>query len=122
MRSLTATGAAVVTVGVVVLAGTAAWFLWDGGDGAAPGAGETAAESSPANVTHAGVRSMPRGRAAEEPPIADAEADLERTWAAALAQHKEGKPVEALTTIATGRRDRPDWFAEATRAPIVRAM
>jgi hypothetical protein len=125
MRSLTALSAAMVTVGVAVLAGTAAWFLSDGGDrgdGGAPGSEVVPAESPSAKVAHAGTRSVPRVRASEEPPAVDVASDLERTWATALAQHKDGKPVEALTTIAPGRRDRPDWFAEASRAPVVRAM
>jgi hypothetical protein len=122
MRSLTALSAGAVTVGVVVLAGAAAWFLSDGGYGGAPGAAQASAESPSAKVAHAGIRSVPRVRASEEPPTLDVESELERTWATALAQHKDGKPIEALTTIAPGRRDRPDWFAEASRAPVVHAM
>ena len=122
MRSRTALGAAVLTTGVVVLAGTAAWHLWEGGDAAAPASAEASTEKPNVKAAHAGIRSVPRVRSSEEPPATDVAAELESMWATALAQHKEGKPVEALTTIAPGRRDWPDWFAEATRAPIVRAM
>jgi hypothetical protein len=122
MRSLTAVGAALVTIGVVVLAGTAAWFLWDGGDRGPHDPMSAPGEQVPPKPGHASVRSVPRVHASEEPPVADVAAELESAWAAALALHKDGKPVEALTTIAPWRRARPDWFADPSRAPVVRAM
>jgi hypothetical protein len=123
MRARTAVGAVVVTIGVVVLAGTTAWILWDGGgEDDAAAVAEAATASSPVRAARSAVRSVPRVRSAEEPPNVDLDAELGRAWASALELHKQGKPVEALTAIAPWRRDRPDWFAEASRAPVVRAM
>jgi hypothetical protein len=121
MRPRTAVGSALVTAGVVVLAGTSAWLLWDGADDD-PRDPDGAAERPEArDPRRASVRSVPRVRAAEEPP-ATPDDGLEATWASALALHKEGRPVEALTAIAPARRERPSWFAEPSRAAIVRAM
>lgn len=121
MRSRAAVGAAVVMVGVVVLAGTAAWFLWNRSDAAQRDPAETGdGPSAPASV-RAGVRSTPRVHASEEPHV-DADADIEAAWAAALALQKDGKPVEALKALDPWRRDRPAWFAETARAANVHAM
>ena len=122
MRPLSAIGAALATVGVVVLAGTAAWFLWDGGDRTPRDPEATSAVTAAPKSTHAAIRTLPRVRASEEPPVTDVTAEVEHAWADALALYKDGKPVEALTAIASWRRDRPEWFAEASRAPVVHSM
>jgi hypothetical protein len=106
---------------VVVVAGVVAVVLFSGG----PSAEETATgpetkESAPPRPSR--TPPAPRRRVhAEEPPI-DAAADVTAVWDAAVALHRAGKSVEALQSLIAWRRDRPDFFAESSRAALLQEM
>jgi hypothetical protein len=119
-RSALAAGAVLILVGAGVV--TAAWFLWDSQAPDAPATAEVpeAETSEPKTGKRAPPVRQRRPRPVAEAP--DPDADVKAAWDAALALYKAGKPIEALTGLATWRKSRAPWFAVPPRPATLAEM
>jgi hypothetical protein len=121
VHARTAFAAASAVVILVGIAAVVAWRLWDAAPEPSPEP-ETETAAAPA-ATKTGLRRVSRHRAAEVPDAGgDADAEIRAAWDAAVAQYKEGKPIEALTSLVRWRKERPAWFAEPARAALLAEM
>src|SRR5438477_8307406 len=112
--------AIVIGLSALVAAGVAATRLLSDAASTRPSTEPPAAETP--KDAHPLVHRTPRRRAtAPEPPV-DVDAELQAAWDAALVLYKGGDPTAALTGPVQWRKDRPDWFAEASRAKTLAEM
>ncbi len=118
MRPIAAVAAGIT---ILVVAGAAGLYFWDAGRAATSDDAADDAKSD-AKTPRRDLAALRRRRARHEGDPVDPDADVKAVWDAAVEVYKSGKPIEALQALAPWRRDRPVFFAEPTRAALIREM
>jgi hypothetical protein len=119
MRVRTPLAAAAILAAVFGAAAAFAWWAWE--DDGTPESGADGAASDQTAAPKQTLHRVPRRHVVDEPRV-DIDAELAAAWDAAVAMYHVGKPVEALRSLVTWRKDYPDWFAFPPRAALLAEM